>query len=132
MGSYLLEHFHNAHNGIAGGHVGVQDVGDVAFAFLREAVVVLDRHQSLTVHSNVMNAGVGQKLEHRLAHSEAGAEDGDDGDALGNLGAGGIDVVLAQRDVECHRLGGQGRRGLIAQMERDLTECPSEFSRRRG
>lgn len=126
--SHLLEHFHDAHDGITGGHDGIQDVGDVALALLGEAVVVLDRHQVLPVHANVMDAGIRQKFQHALGHSQAGAEDRDDGDPLGNLVAGGINVIVAQGDVERHGLGGEGRRGLVSKVERYLSECPSEFA----
>lgn len=75
-----------------------------------------------------MDAGIRQKFQHALGHSQAGAEDRDDGDPLGNLVAGGIDVIVAQGDVERHGLGGEGRRGLVSKVERYLSECPSEFA----
>ena len=126
--SHLLEHFHYAHDGIAGGHDGIQDVGDVALALLGEAVVVLDRHQVLPVHANVVDAGIRQQLQHALGHPQAGAKDRDDGDPLGNLVAGGIDVIVAQGDVERHGFGGERRRRLVSKVERNLSECPSEFA----
>lgn len=123
----LFQHFDDAHYGITSGHDRIDNVSNVTFTLLWKPVIVLDREEILTVHTNVMNAGIGEQFEHTIDHSESGAQNWDKGNTFSNFGAGRINMVMSDGDAESNGLGGKGRRGFISKVEGDFSQRTTEF-----
>ena len=59
MGAYLFQYPNNAKNGLRRGHDGIQNVRYIRIAFFWKTIVILDRHEILLVHADMVYSGLG-------------------------------------------------------------------------
>mmetsp|Transcript_18192 Transcript_18192/g.50495 ORF Transcript_18192/g.50495 Transcript_18192/m.50495 type:complete len:307 (-) Transcript_18192:213-1133(-) len=129
----LLEHGDGRERSLGRGDDGIEDDGRVGCALARQTVEVLHGGRSrYAVHADVIDGGLGQELQHAVGHAQSGAQDGNDGDALDQLVAGAIQMIVgaflagADADGDGTRREAGGR--LVPEVVSDLAKHGTELA----